>query len=37
MHNETNEKGGEEASIEICLDMLKVDHVDLMLIHNPAT
>jgi len=37
MHNETNEKGGEAASIDICLDMLKVDHVDLMLIHNPAT
>jgi diketogulonate reductase-like aldo/keto reductase len=37
MYNEKNCKGGEEASIDLCLEMLKTDHVELMLIHNPAT
>ena len=36
MHQENNLKGGEAASITLTLDQLKVSHVDLMLIHNPA-
>lgn len=31
-----NEKGGEEASIDLCLKELGVDYVDLLLIHNPV-
>lgn len=37
MHDKCNEKGGEEASINLCLEMLKTDYVNLMLIHNPAS
>jgi diketogulonate reductase-like aldo/keto reductase len=32
-----NEKGGEEASIDLCLKELGVDYVDLLLIHNPVS
>ena len=36
MHNANNEKGGEAASIDLCLEQLDLPSVDLMLIHNPA-
>jgi diketogulonate reductase-like aldo/keto reductase len=31
-----NCKGGEAASIDLCLKQLGVDYVDLLLIHNPV-
>jgi diketogulonate reductase-like aldo/keto reductase len=31
-----NQKGGEEASIDLCLKLLGVDYVDLLLVHNPV-
>jgi len=31
-----NEKGGEEASIDLCLEQLGVDYIDLLLVHNPV-
>lgn len=37
MYNENNIKGQEAASIDLCLKQLKVDHVDLMLLHNGIT
>ena len=35
-HKGLNDKGGEEASINLTLKQLGVDYVDLLLIHNPA-
>jgi diketogulonate reductase-like aldo/keto reductase len=34
MYDENNLKGQEAASVDLCLKQLKVDHVDLMLLHN---
>ena len=36
MFDKRNVKGGEAASIDLCLDQLGVDQVDLLLIHNPV-
>ena len=35
-HKGLNDKGGEEASIDLTLKQLGVDYLDLLLIHNPA-
>ena len=35
-YNANNEKGGEEASIDLCLEQLGVDYIDLMLVHSPV-
>lgn len=34
MHDPLNEKGREDAQIDLCLEQLGVDSVDLMLVHN---
>ena len=36
MYNANNLKGGEEASIDLCLEQLGLEHVDLLLVHNPC-
>ena len=37
MFSADNVKGSEASSIDICLSQLKMDYVDLMLLHNPCT
>jgi len=37
MYNANNVKGGEAASIDLCLRQLGLEQVDLLLLHNPAT
>lgn len=35
-YNANNEKDGEEASIDLCLEQLGVDYIDLLLVHSPV-
>jgi diketogulonate reductase-like aldo/keto reductase len=37
MYKADNVKGSERGSVDLCLQLLKMDYVDLMLLHNPCT